>query len=101
MRIPILVALIVSLSGCAAIPPSLQALSYLKTAADGVSYVFTKKSTTDHVISEVRHEDCALHRIVTEDTICKPDEDTQIAYDADEEDRNTTKREKEKQDNSL
>lgn len=61
-------------SGCGVmpvIPPLLTYFGYIKTAVDGVSYVTTQKGTTDHVISYVREEDCALHRIVMDDDICK------------------------------
>jgi hypothetical protein len=54
------------LSGCA-IPVPLQMASW---ALDGISYVFTKKSITDHGISMVVEKDCALWRVMTEDEIC-------------------------------
>lgn len=54
------------LSGCA-IPVPLQMASW---ALDGISYVFTKKSITDHGISLVAEKDCALWRVMTEDEIC-------------------------------
>ncbi len=41
--------------------------------ADGVSYVATGKSTTDHAISAVAREDCALLRVVRNEAICDPD----------------------------
>ena len=39
-------------------------LSLLSLAASGVSYVVTGKSMSDHVISALRAEDCALHRML-------------------------------------
>jgi len=54
------------LSGCA-IPVPLQVASW---ALDGISFVMTKKSITDHGISMVADKDCALWRVVTEEEIC-------------------------------
>ncbi|MDH3240815.1 MAG: hypothetical protein OEO83_09120 [Alphaproteobacteria bacterium] len=56
------------LAGCA-VPP---ALTLASLAADGVSYVATGKSTTDHAISAIAQEDCALVRAVKEEAICVP-----------------------------
>ena len=56
------------LAGCA-VPP---ALTLASLAADGVSYVTTGKSTTDHAISAIAEEDCALVRAVKEEAICVP-----------------------------
>ena len=39
-------------------------LSLLSLAASGVSYAVTGKSMSDHVISALRAEDCALHRML-------------------------------------
>ena len=57
------------LTGCA-VPP---AVSLASLAADGISYLATGKSTTDHAISAVVHEDCALLRVVTDEDVCDPD----------------------------
>lgn len=59
------------LAGCA-VPPALTIASF---AADGVSYAATGKSTTDHALSLIAQEDCALLRAVKEEAICKPDAD--------------------------
>ncbi len=40
---------------------------------DVVSYVATGKSPTDHAISAVVREDCALLRVVKDEAICDPD----------------------------
>ncbi|MBE1298417.1 MAG: hypothetical protein GJ680_00705 [Alteromonadaceae bacterium] len=40
-------------------------------AASGVSYLITGKSITDNAVSIVSGQDCALHRIVTETSICE------------------------------
>ncbi len=60
MRIPgpTLVLPLLFLTGCA-IPP---AVTIASLVLDGVSYVSTGKSTTDHAISAFANEDCALLR---------------------------------------
>ena len=65
------------LSGCG-LPPAVVIASY---AADGVSYVGTGKSVTDHGISAAVGRDCALLRIIKGKAICK-DEPTQRANPA-------------------
>lgn len=40
-------------------------------AASGVSYLITGKSITDNAVSIVSGQDCALHRIVTDTSICE------------------------------
>ena len=55
------------MTGCAIIPPF---VSYISTGASALSYVATGKGTSDHVISAVYDEDCALHRFVSEEDIC-------------------------------
>lgn len=62
------------LSGCG-LPPAVMIASY---AADGVSYVATGKSVSDHGISKVTGRDCALWRIIKGEAVCK-DEPTQRA----------------------
>lgn len=56
-------------AGCA-IPVPLQIASW---APDGISYVATKKSMSDHGISLVMSQDCALWRGFTEGEICRED----------------------------
>ena len=63
-------------AGCA-VPVSVTVASW---AIDGVSYITTSKSLTDHGISFVSGQDCALHRIVTEmdvQALCQEYEDPQ------------------------
>lgn len=57
------------LAGCA-LPPAVTVASLF---AGGVSYVTTGKGTTDHAISAIAHEDCALLRVVNGKPICDPD----------------------------
>ncbi len=48
------------LGGCS-LPASVSAVSW---AIDGASYVTTKKSLTDHGLSLIAGQDCALHRFI-------------------------------------
>ncbi len=56
------------LGACVPLP-----LQVATLAADGISYLMTKKSVTDHGLSAVVGQDCALHRAVTEGTVCRDD----------------------------
>jgi len=70
MRFPVPALLsVLFLSGCA-LPPAVSVASFV---ADGVSYVLTGKNTTDHAISAVVGQDCALIRVVRDKPICDPD----------------------------
>ena len=64
--LPVL-AITLLLSGCS-LPLSVQLASW---ALDGISYVATGKSVTDHGISMVVDQDCALLRGITEGSICR------------------------------
>ena len=61
----------VLLSGCG-LPPAVMIASY---AADGVSYVATGKSVSDHGISAVTGRDCAVWRIVKGERRVRGDDD--------------------------
>ena len=63
------------LAGCA-LPP---VVTLASLAADGVSYAATGKSTTDHALSAVAGEDCALLRAIKEEAVCKPDGDVLVS----------------------
>ncbi len=39
-------------------------------SASGISYLTTQKSLTDHGISAIAGQDCALHRIITDGEVC-------------------------------
>ena len=54
--------------GCAAVPAGVKIASLV---GDGISYVTTGKSLTDHLISGAMHQDCALLRIVEGESICR------------------------------
>jgi len=60
--------LALSLSGCiVALPPAVQMASF---ALDGVSYITTGKSVSDHAISTITAQDCAMTRVLKGDEIC-------------------------------
>ncbi len=70
MRVLLLgLGLMLSLSGCA-VPTAVTIASF---AADGVSYIATGKSTTDHALSVLAQEDCAMMRALEERAICTPE----------------------------
>ncbi len=59
--------LLISFSGCS-MPASVSAVSW---AIDGASYIATKKSLTDHGLSFVSGQDCALYRLITGMDVCQ------------------------------
>lgn len=80
MRVPgpALVVPMLFLAGCA-LPP---AVTIASLVLDGASYVATGKSTTDHAISALADEDCALLRVVDGKEICDPDGEVLFALAA-------------------
>ena len=66
LAVAALMASAMMLSGCA-IPIGVQ---IAKLSLDGISYITTQKSLTDHGISLVTGEDCAMHRILTRGAMC-------------------------------
>ncbi len=66
----VLGAAALAVSGCALLPAPVQIASL---TLDGVSFVVSKKSVADHVISIAMQQDCALWRGVTEGRLCYPD----------------------------
>jgi hypothetical protein len=67
MRRSAVLVLPLLLSGCA-LPPIVGAVAYL---ADGVSYLGTGKSVSDHALSTVMDEDCATWRLLMGELICQ------------------------------
>lgn len=83
MRWVVLGITMLSLSGCGlvAIPPALTVASY---AVDGVSYLVSGKSLTDHAVSEVAGADCAMWRLIKAQNPCLNDEgeaETLVAFE--------------------
>ncbi len=50
-------------------------LTVAKLAGDLISYVTTGKSTTDHAVSIAADQDCALHRPLFEEDVCRENEE--------------------------
>ncbi len=62
------------LVGACALPLPLQIAVW---ATDGISYVMTSKSVSDHGLSAAVGQDCAVHRAITEGAICREDTDNE------------------------
>ncbi|MGE0256080.1 MAG: hypothetical protein AB7N54_18270 [Alphaproteobacteria bacterium] len=80
VRLGVLLLLPTLLGGCA-LPLEYNLASY---AIDGLSYLFSGKSATDHAISTVTERDCALLRAFDGDEICHdaaPDIDDVVERD--------------------
>ncbi len=67
------------LLGACSMPVPLKITSW---ALDGIAYLTTEKSVTDHGLSLVAQQDCALWRGVTGEQICRSEEGTAIAVAA-------------------
>jgi len=67
MRRAVILALPLLLGGCA-LPPVIGAVAYL---IDGASYIETGKSVSDHALSAVVDEDCAMWRLLKGELICQ------------------------------
>jgi hypothetical protein len=67
--------LALSLTGCA-LPP---AISIASLAVDAVSYMITEKTVTDHALSQLAQQDCALLRTLSGDPVCIDADMTGIA----------------------
>lgn len=65
-------------TGCAPLPVTVASL-----IIDGMSYVATEKSLTDHGISVLAAQDCAMHRLVTRGVICHEFESETVIASAD------------------
>ena len=64
----LIIGLGLGLTGCMAIPAAVKIASM---AANGVSYLATGKSTSDHLLSGAMDRDCALHRTLSDQSVCK------------------------------
>jgi len=65
------------LSGCA-LPAAVSIASY---AVDGASFVATGRSMSDHGISILLREDCALFRVLKGEPVCRPMKKNDLVYD--------------------
>ena len=59
--------------GACALPLPLQLAAW---TADGISYLMTSKSMSDHGLSKVVGRDCAVHRAITEGAVCRENADS-------------------------
>lgn len=58
-----------ALGGCGLVPPAISIASF---AADALSYAVSGKSVSDHGLSMVMQEDCAVLNFVKGEAICAP-----------------------------
>ncbi len=58
-----------ALGGCGLVPPAVSIASF---AADAFSYVVSGKSVSDHGLSLVMQEDCAVLNFVQGEAVCAP-----------------------------
>lgn len=71
LRIAVLAVAAPILSGCiVALPPAVQAASL---ALDGISFAATGKTVSDHALSAVTEQDCAMSRALSGENICTQD----------------------------
>ena len=69
--------MVVALSGCLALPPAIQLASL---AIDGISYMQTGKSMSDHALSAVTNKDCAMLRALDNiNDVCTENLDISVA----------------------
>lgn len=76
---PLLAILALATAGCAA-PPLVVGASY---AADGGLLVASNKTSTDHLMSMVSKQDCAMWRVIRGRPICTEREDGHDPYEVD------------------
>jgi hypothetical protein len=74
-RIVVLLLSAAALGGCGLVPP---ALSLGSMAADGFSYAVSGKSVSDHGLSMVMKEDCAVLNFLQGEAVCAPGPHPQI-----------------------
>ncbi len=73
--------------GACAVPLPLQIASW---AADGISYLMTSKSLSDHGLSAAVGRDCAVHRAITEGAVCREDADSGTVVASSKDDSRTS-----------
>jgi hypothetical protein len=67
VRKGLVIGMVAALAGCAALPPVVKLGSL---ALSGMSYIVTGKGPSDHVISAVAEQDCALLRVIRGQPVC-------------------------------
>ena len=67
MRIIIALGLVGLLTGCVTIPPAITLASW---ALDGLSFVVSGKTVSDHAISSIAEEDCSVLRVLQNKPVC-------------------------------
>lgn len=80
--LPLVLVAALAAGGCGA-PLAVTGASY---AADGGLLVASDKTSTDHMISMVSKQDCALWRVMKGRAVCKPREGDQDPYKVDYDD---------------
>jgi len=79
MRFAAVIMLAAVVGGCA-LPVPLQVASWV---ADGISLAATEKSLTDHGLSALSGEDCAMWRAVKDQDICRENGLAELKMDLD------------------
>ena len=74
-----LILLLPFILGACAVPIPIQLAGWF---LDGLSFLSTDKTISDHGISVVMGQDCALFRTMTEGELCRPDADDRTAVAA-------------------
>ncbi|SEP48470.1 hypothetical protein SAMN02990966_07054 [Rhodospirillales bacterium URHD0017] len=75
------------MTGACALPLAVSGASY---AADGGLLVASDKTSTDHMVSMVSKQDCALWRVIKGRAVCKPREGDKDPYKVDYDDPQRT-----------
>lgn len=75
------------MTGACSVPLAVSGAGY---AADGALLAATDKSSSDHMISMVSKQDCALWRVVRKRAVCKPREGDADPYKVDYDDPQRT-----------
>jgi hypothetical protein len=74
-RIVVLLLSAAALGGCGLVPPAVSLASF---AADAFSYAVSGKSVSDHGLSMVMKEDCAVLNFLQGEAVCAPGPHPQI-----------------------
>lgn len=66
--------------------PGCATLNIVSFGVSGISYITTGKSLSDHAISAMREQDCAVHRLVFDESMCRKNSNTILAKNTEQED---------------